>query len=69
MTHGCYNRPPFKDAMIVADGYFIDGVTRTPRLKSSPFRMARDCQYTLSEISRNDTKCHGCIHRKEPNER
>lgn len=66
--YGCHNRPPFKAAMIVQDGFYLDGYTSSPRLKSSQFRMARDCQYTLTELGKVDPKCSNCKH-KSPTER
>lgn len=58
--NGCFNREPFKDSMIVQDGAYLDGYTSSPRLKSSPFRMAKDCQYTLTELGKVDPQCAGC---------
>lgn len=65
MTHGCHDRPAYKPATVVQNGWWSDGETRTAKLVSVPFRMAKDCQYTLSELGKNDAKCTGCKH-KEP---
>lgn len=61
--HGCHNRPPYKTSMPVQDGYFMDGVTRAPRMVPVPFRMARDCQYTKSALGQADRACAGCRHK------
>ena len=52
--NGCHDRKPFKESVPVQDGHFMDGVTRTPRMVSSPFRMARDCQYTKTTLGQAD---------------
>ena len=59
--HGCHDRPAYKPAMVVADGYYWSGgETRTQKLVSVPHRMAKDCQYTLSQLGQADQKCKGC---------
>lgn len=63
MSYLCFNRPPFKETLIVQDGWFMDGVTRTPRMKSIPFRMARDCRYQADDLY-NDPQCVGCKHKE-----
>lgn len=65
MQHGCHNRPSYKPATVVADGWRSDGETRTAKLVSVPFRMAKDCQYTKSALGRADKACQGCKHRKD----
>lgn len=62
--NGCFDRPPYTPSMVVADGWWSDGETRTAKLVSVPFRMAYDCQYTLSELGKNDAKCTGCKHKE-----
>lgn len=64
-VYDCHNRPAFKTVRPIQDGYYLDGVTRTPRLVPDHFRMARDCQYTLTGLGQADPKCTGCTHRKE----
>lgn len=46
--NGCYNREPFKPVVAMPDGH------------SFPFRMAMDCQYTLSALGQKDQRCIGC---------
>jgi hypothetical protein len=29
-------------------------------MQASPFRMARECQFTLTELGQTDAKCAGC---------
>ncbi len=57
--NGCYNRAPFKTTVHVADGRMPDG-------HSFPFRMAMDCQYTLSDLGQKDPRCVGCRWRRAP---
>ncbi len=64
-AYGCFNRPEFKHVYPAQDGWWVDGTTRHQRMVKVPFRMAYDCQYTLSELGKNDAKCTGCKH-KEP---
>lgn len=64
MTHGCHDRPAYKTATVVQDGYWLDGETRTAKLVSVPFRTAKDCQYTLSELGQKDKGCEGCKWKK-----
>jgi hypothetical protein len=58
--YGCFNRAPFRESMPVQAGWYCDGHTRTPRMQPSPFRMARECQFTLTELGQTDPKCDGC---------
>ena len=58
-SNGCHNRAPFKVSTELRDHH--------GRLVTSwPFRMASDCQYTLSELGQADKACHGCCWRREP---
>lgn len=61
--NGCHNRPEFRPATVVQDGWFMDGVTRVPRMVSVPFRMAPDCQYRHTDLGKADPACEGCRHR------
>lgn len=57
-VHGCSNRPPYKRTTELRDHH--------GRLVSAfPFRMAMDCQYTLSDLGQKDARCHGCRWRSE----
>lgn len=64
--NGCHNRKPFVAEMRVQDGYQPDAWytdARVAKTVSMPFRMAPDCQYTLTELGRVDKGCVGCMHK------
>jgi hypothetical protein len=63
MSYGCHNRAPYLSSIPVADGHYMDGYTRTPRMVPMPFRMAQTCQYTHTSLGQADTRCHGCTWR------
>lgn len=52
--HGCYNRSPFRDTLMVQNGWTSDG--RRDMIEI-PFRMAKDCMYDLKHT---DVQCNGC---------
>ena len=52
--YACHNRAPFKTTVAMPDGH------------SFPFRMAMDCQYTLSALGQVDPRCTGCKWRRAP---
>lgn len=64
MSYGCKDRPAFRTVFPAQDGYFLDGVTRAPRLVPVRFRMNPACQYTHTELGQADAKCTGCCHRE-----
>lgn len=66
MTNGCHNRGWFRTILPVQDGWYMDGATRVPRMVGSPFRMARDCQYTKTALGQADPGCVGCRWRSGP---
>lgn len=62
-THrnGCHTRRDFVTSYPVQDGWYMDGVTRTPRMVSNPHRMAKDCKYTHDKlVGSKDPACAGC---------
>ena len=66
ITYGCFNRREFDQIVAVQDGWyqnFMSGWTREASMKSVPFTMARDCQYTKTALGQADSKCQGCKHR------
>jgi hypothetical protein len=63
MNNGCHNRRDFTRITPVQDGWFMDGVTRVPKMVAVPFRMAMDCQYTKTALGQADKACHGCARR------
>lgn len=60
MTHGCHDRPEYREVLPVQDGWFLDGTTRTPRMVAMKFRMERSCQYTHTDAGKADAGCDGC---------
>lgn len=61
--YGCHNRSPLGSVPIPAqDGWFVDNVSRTPKLVTLPFRMSKDCQYSMDDANRADPRCAGCQH-------
>lgn len=64
--NGCHNRRPYRAILPLQDGWFMDGVTRTPRMVSVPFRMSPECNYTLSALGQADPRCAGCRWRVNP---
>lgn len=63
-AYGCFNRPEFKHVFPAQDGWWLDNATRVAKLTSVPFRMAKDCQYTLSQLGQADQRCTGCQWKK-----
>lgn len=59
--HGCHDHEPFEVAYLVQDGWTHE---QTRRMVSVEFRQHHDCQYTLSELGRDDARCQGCKWRK-----
>ena len=55
--YGCHNHPPHKHGYLAQDGWFLDGVTRTPRMVKVKDAMSKDCQYSKSTP---DERCTGC---------
>lgn len=54
--YGCHNRAPLSDQAIQKPGYAIVTVS---------MRFNPDCQYTRSELGRQDARCVGCRWRAE----
>ncbi len=63
MSYGCHNRREYMTSVIVQDGWWMDGQSRTAKMVAKPFSMTKDCQYTKSELGQSDTRCTGCRHR------
>lgn len=65
--YACFDRPPFRTAVPMQDGWRTvnftrDGGTREPVMVSAPFRMEMDCNYRTTELGRADPRCAGCKH-------
>lgn len=50
----CHNREPFKPVVVTSHG------------EQFSFRMAYDCQYTMTELGQADPRCAGCKWRQIP---
>lgn len=61
--HGCHNRPPLRTRAMVQDGWFLDGVTRMPRMIAIPDPMTKECQYT--KLNPKDERCKNCKNKRE----
>lgn len=64
--NGCHNRAPFVDLVLRQSPVWDskEGKYAPPELVSIPHRMAKDCQYTLTELGQADKGCDGCIHKQ-----
>lgn len=67
----CHNRPPFQTWVDVQQGWQnqplgVEGETRIPLMGVIDFRMAHDCQYTLTALGQADQGCEGCRWRRTP---
>ena len=67
--NGCHNRRGFQSWVEVQAGWqesdsVDDSKTRSPVMDIVPFRMAYDCQYTLTELGQQDKGCEGCKWRR-----
>lgn len=54
--YGCFNRPPFVPVIELHDHHGA-------LVSSWPHVMAKDCQYTLSDLGAVDARCEGCKHK------
>jgi len=55
--NGCHNREHHAQIVEVQDGWTRNG---SRAMKFMANRMARDCQYTLTELGKVDKGCTGC---------
>ena len=44
MSYGCHNRPAYKAAVIVQDGWWMDGTCRMDKTTSKPFAILCECR-------------------------
>lgn len=73
MPYGCHNRAPFKQTLVVQDGYhdMRDGhgnPCRVPKYKDIAFRNSEECSYTSTDLGQADPRCVGCSWRVEKRE-
>lgn len=65
MTYGCYNRAPFKEAFWADDKEYKPGGGPSFIVKVKvPFRMDKDCKYSLTDLGKHDPKCFGCARKQ-----
>lgn len=55
MSYGCFNRAPYAPIVV------IRAATAAAPEVSYPHVMAKDCQFTLSELGKADARCAGCV--------
>ena len=60
ISYRCFNHRPFRDTMMVQDGYYMTGDTRIPKMVKVPFRMSRECEYSKTDLGKADARCVGC---------
>lgn len=54
--YGCFNRPPFVPVIELHD-------CRGVLVSAWPHVMAKDCQFTHSDLGAVDARCEGCKHK------
>lgn len=64
MSYGCFNHQPLKATAVVADGWYMDGHTRSPRMISIADPMTKTCQYSRDDRYA-DLGCIGCAHKSK----
>lgn len=65
MAYQCKNRAPYAESIKVRDGMLNSWA---PRWVDMPFRMARNCVYSSSDLGQKDPQCHGCKWRAKEQE-
>lgn len=60
MTYGCHNRPSYRPLFPAQNGWWLDGTTRYPKMEGVKFKMSLECNYTLTDLGKQDAKCEGC---------
>ncbi len=68
MTYGCHNREPFRETVMVQDGWTQskpEASSRLPRMVATPFRMSQLCEYRHTDLGKADARCVGCKWREE----
>lgn len=67
-VYGCHNRAPFDGLLPMPAHYTISIEGHQVKCEAQqmiPNVFAKDCQYTLTELSKNDKGCEGCKWKKE----
>lgn len=60
-VYGCHNRKPLAEKLLVQDGWIWP--YREPKVKAVPVLMTKQCQYTMTDLGKKDTRCIGCKHK------
>lgn len=67
MAYGCFGRKPFRETFQAQDGWTsatltpdIVPSTRKPQMVTIPFRMSKQCEYSLTELGKADKGCVDC---------
>lgn len=67
--NGCFNRKPFKESLLIQDGWRDNQAdetrSREPVIREIPFTMKKECIYTHSTIGQKDQGCAGCKWRQD----
>lgn len=67
--YGCYNRKPFKTEMQVVDGFRLSPASgpawqvREAWVRTIPFVMSPNCEYTKTQLGQIDPRCGECKHK------
>jgi hypothetical protein len=66
--NACHNRASFRETLRIQDGWQESGPSRVPVMKTIPFRMSPDCQYTRDPmgLGSKDPGCTGCRWKDTP---
>lgn len=62
--YGCHNRKPYKKTNKLLIGWSLNGKSKKKKYLKIPFTMAQDCQYTLSDLGKVDSRCENCKWKK-----
>lgn len=62
--YACKDRSAFKSRLMVQDGWYQDGYSRTPRMVMVPFSTPAGCQYQKTALGLVDARCGDCSHKE-----
>ena len=59
--YACHNRKPYAETIRMQDGWGAEsGPSRHPVMREVPFVMAKDCNFTHTDLGKEDQRCNGC---------
>ena len=58
--NGCHNRPEYRPSTLVQDGWIAVDDILIAKTTDIPFRMETLCQYTHTDLGKQDRGCDGC---------